>query len=531
MAQFQDLNCLRIARGYEMAQLVNKLSRMFGVPKPLPSIEKLSRIFSIKPIQFTVGDTPVTPSRHHQITPRHENALARVTQEPEPEHEHDPHDPSEHDSSCPTCQSEQCPECGETYGGNREPVVESNGNRGCTGCSATCDDCSEWTSPDDLQEVQRLRNGSRGNTVSVCPDCRDNDYFHCADCRDWFHDDFRGGDNPQDEQICQNCSENYFNCDNCNNTFDMDHYGSDGMCQDCAHDDPDPDDHEGNVNKVDEIHSYGYDPKPLNFHGTGRHYGVENEVVMKEGDWEDLESKAKQTLKTLNRGLPGSEDFAYLKSDSSLHGEGTGSFEIVTHPATLDIQKERWLPYLEKPPSNLISHDAGCCGLHVHVEKKGLSELTIGKMLAFVNSSSNAPFVEAIARRTSQGYAKLDPTKKVSDISKPGKGQRTRYEAINLQNPHTVEFRIFKGTLNPKSFVRSLEFVDAVVEFAKPAAHGIQQMHGTDAFFQYVSQNRKRWPLLAEFCHNFANTEYQKGLSESMESAQLSRRGRNRERN
>lgn len=45
-----------------------------------------------------------------------------------------------------------------------------------------------------------------------------------------------------------------------------------------------------------------------------------------------------------------------------------------------------------------------------------------------------------------------------------GKGGQ-RYDVLNTRNQNTVEFRLFKGTMNPNSVMRYLEFVDALVRF------------------------------------------------------------------
>lgn len=148
----------------------------------------------------------------------------------------------------------------------------------------------------------------------------------------------------------------------------------------------------------------------------------------------------------------------------------------------------------ENTPKGLVSHDTSCCGLHVHVERAGMSDLTVGKILSFVNSATNKPFVEAVARRSSDRWAKLDPSKNITDATKRNS---SRYEAVNLQNEHTIEFRIFKGTLNKESFYRSLEFVDAVVEYCKNI--GLSDTHGTDKFFDFVKFNKKHYPELAKF--------------------------------
>ena len=37
-----------------------------------------------------------------------------------------------------------------------------------------------------------------------------------------------------------------------------------------------------------------------------------------------------------------------------------------------------------------------------------------------------------------------------------------RYVAVNLENSNTVEFRLFRGTLNYKTFIATLQFVDEI---------------------------------------------------------------------
>lgn len=46
-----------------------------------------------------------------------------------------------------------------------------------------------------------------------------------------------------------------------------------------------------------------------------------------------------------------------------------------------------------------------------------------------------------------------------------GKAVNDRYDILNTRNTNTVEFRLFKGTMNPSSIMRYLEFVDALVRF------------------------------------------------------------------
>jgi hypothetical protein len=418
--------------------------------------------------------TPVTNSRRGGGIAQMARAIRYAAGgEPEPE------EPETH----------ACEHCGETHDDADSLVTTGGGQPGCESCTETCPRCDDPAHTDDMHDVGNARSRRRWGREPerVCGRCLENDYRPCADCENQFLTDGNWGENSAGDPVCERCSEQYFTCDGCGNTRHNDDYHADGVCDDCA----------AKNAGSDLIHDYDYSPDDLQFHGDGRHYGVELETVLKHGDVDDA---ARETLDKLNDGH-GDEGFAYLKEDASLK-EGVGAFEIVTHPATLDVQKEQWAKVLgPNAPRGLASHDTGCCGLHVHVEREGLSDLTVGKVLSFVNAASNRDFVEKIARRTTDRWARLDPTKKPQDATKKN---ATRYEAVNLQNDDTIEFRIFKGTLKPESFYRSLEFVDAVVEFARPAESSLRDMIGTDAFFAFVAKNRKQYPHLYPFCEEHA---------------------------
>lgn len=57
-----------------------------------------------------------------------------------------------------------------------------------------------------------------------------------------------------------------------------------------------------------------------------------------------------------------------------------------------------------------------------------------------------------------------------------GKGYE-RYDVLNTINPATVEFRLFKGTMNPSSMFRYLEFVDALVRFVPSTSASDEGLH------------------------------------------------------
>jgi hypothetical protein len=225
---------------------------------------------------------------------------------------------------------------------------------------------------------------------------------------------------------------------------------------------------------------------PRTFLGKGPHfYGVELEVEATS----DRDDRAEFVLGRLNRnGIT----FAHLKSDGSL---SDGGFEIVTVPASLDKQREIW-PRLLDSVSGMKSFDTKTCGLHVHCSRKPLSTLTVAKIVVFVNNRTNQGFMECIAGRPSGQWA-MYKDKKHKDVMD---GANTvRYEAVNLLNYNTIEFRIFKGTLKKASVFKAIEFCDALIHFCLPCSQSISDASKLDKFIEFIKHQRKSYPHLWGF--------------------------------
>lgn len=212
-------------------------------------------------------------------------------------------------------------------------------------------------------------------------------------------------------------------------------------------------------------------------------------------------------------------DFAVVKEDGSLTANGKYSdgadgsmyagFEIVSAPADIDTHRKRWTALKANMPgfSFLRAWDTDTCGFHVHVSRDALTTLQIGRILVFVNAPGNEAFVQRIAGRDSSKWCRylaktlsdpLHPDRVISpeETEQYNRGRRV---AVNLTNPKTIEFRIFRGTINPKHIIRNIEFVDAVCDFCYPASRSLVEYQGHTPFIAFVSAGRKRWPLLAEW--------------------------------
>lgn len=155
---------------------------------------------------------------------------------------------------------------------------------------------------------------------------------------------------------------------------------------------------------------------------------------------------------------------AILKADSSIPTDSYDGFEIVTRPMNMANQMAFWDKFAREKPSYLVSDRAGTCGFHIHVTKKSMSSLTIGKLLVFLNEDANARFIRLVARRYDCGYARKKEDCKVSDAKKR---PSSRYEMLNLSKHSTIEFRIFKGTCNVNTIKAYFQFVENLILFCE----------------------------------------------------------------
>jgi hypothetical protein len=237
----------------------------------------------------------------------------------------------------------------------------------------------------------------------------------------------------------------------------MDEYGDDGYCTDCQ-----PQDDENDEDDEDDrlIHPHDYKPTPrfLPHVGLPVYFGMEIEV-----DRPDRDSKQNEAI--THAGL-NQHDSWYLKSDGSLiHG-----FECVSQPGTWEHWREATFDWCAKlVEKGYRSYDTTTCGMHIHVSKSWLTPGEQLKLLMFFRA--NAHVVTRLSRRKGDEwhtYARIESSTDTRRLVKKVKdGPDTRYEAINLEPDNTVEFRIFRGTLNVKSIKRNLALVVALCAYVK----------------------------------------------------------------
>jgi hypothetical protein len=189
---------------------------------------------------------------------------------------------------------------------------------------------------------------------------------------------------------------------------------------------------------------------------------------------------------------------ALMKSDGSIRN----GFEIVTCPATLDIHLQVFKSFFDNlPPDLKVEKNVG---MHVHISRKPLSQLTLGKLTEFLNRQDNKQFIAHIAGRIDNSYARMDEGRTVTFPWRYKNGG-DRYNALNLNNQNTVEVRLFATPMNYKEFASRLQFVQALVDYCSPAqsSESLKKQTHYEAFMHWLSQRKRMFPELSYHLKEF----------------------------
>lgn len=290
----------------------------------------------------------------------------------------------------------------------------------------------------------------------ICSDCVERYTTTCERCDTIIFDSDAYGDDYT--CLCQSCYDNYYSrCHDCEvliHNDDAYEYNGEYYCHECYNDISDG-----------AINDYNYKPDPI-FYGSGsRYFGVELELD--EGGKDD--DSAKELLDIANSD----HEHIYIKSDGSL----SDGMEIVTHPMCLEYhQNFCWSELMQKSVAmGYRSHQTSTCGLHIHVNRDSLGanseeqEEVISRILYFVEHHWNEMLKfsrrsEYTMNRWAARYGYENSPKAILDKAK--KGNCGRYAAVNLCNYHTIEFRMFRGTLKYNTLIAALQIVNRICDAA-----------------------------------------------------------------
>tara|TARA_B100000214_G_scaffold334725_1_gene277591 strand:+ start:286 stop:1734 length:1449 start_codon:yes stop_codon:yes gene_type:complete len=300
-----------------------------------------------------------------------------------------------------------------------------------------------------------------------------------------------------DETVGECCQGQYSYCDEADTYFRDDDYESWEQYQE-----PSDEDYDSGFEGV-----YRYDCDPLDYLYF-MHTKSESSIPRHKQRWSGLEIEMEATSRC-PEDLPlqirnvFKDNYCIFKSDGSLsHG-----FELVSAPCTLAYHRERIEELFD---SGVLRDDEGkafvrgwntdTAGMHIHLDRKMLSSVQVGKLLVFINNEFNRSFIEKIAGRSETFYEDSDCTsyavmrkKKITD---GGQRNYNKYEAVNLAHSSTVELRIFRSNLTKDGIMRALEFSYALVDFLQQNTCRESDQHYKEflKWFNRSPQNRASYP-------------------------------------
>lgn len=156
-------------------------------------------------------------------------------------------------------------------------------------------------------------------------------------------------------------------------------------------------------------------------------------------------------------------NFMYYETDGSLeHG-----FECITQPATLGYHCKKLKNYQNAfkflVSNNYRSHNTNSCGLHIHVNRSYFNDVNSYLFMLKVFDKFWDD-LKIYSRRSEDELSRWASKYEESpeQIIDSGGDIFDRYKCINFLNSDTIEFRIFKGTLNPNSYFSCLKLINNI---------------------------------------------------------------------
>ena len=408
------------------------------------------------------------------------------------------------------------PKCVECDNSPKGKHMELHGETYCEPCYddnvSSCGDCCKDDHIENLYYLERYDD-------MICELCIESNYTSCPDCDEYCRDDetyFVNEGLGRGYNVCESCFENgsYLFCHSCDELWEWDDmymYNGEHYCQSCHQE-----------NKA-QIHYYNYEPNELNFHHikNGVSCFTSNKPLTKKTMYlgVELEIDSFEEISTKNecsKETAKDETLFFNKEDGSLDY----GFEIVSHPFTMDYFRANKARFHKRIKTALKhgfrSHDVKTCGMHIHVSKDALSNLDIFKIVHFMYS--NVDFIKIISNRTwgqLQQWCSLDinalisgmsdPSQKVERICKVAKrkGGTPKYVGLNLAKDKTIEFRIFRGTLNWSTYQKNIQFVDALINWIKSTSlEEIQSDFAILSFMNFLCKNQTNYNHLILFIFN-----------------------------
>lgn len=270
------------------------------------------------------------------------------------------------------------------------------------------------------------------------------------------------------------------------------------------------------------IEEYSYRPSPIYFRAEGEpkgdpktlYMGLEIEVDGSYGSKADsVESVNTTYLKGANKPV------FYCKSDCSLEC----GYEVVSHPATFKLWRDS-APAIADTMGILKRSgwdtEPRRAGMHIHLSRRPFTGLHLFKFAKlFLDGGADTPlkdtFACKVSGRVSYGqlaeYAGLKEENQ-SIARKITKGKYrdsssyygdSRFLAVNLENTHTVELRLFQGSILTADIYRNLEVAYSAYVFTQNAP---LSKATPEEYKKFLASNKDEFPL----AHTWLDSGYDK---------------------
>lgn len=392
-----------------------------------------------------------------------------------------------------------CDDCGELRPASEAHMIrDANDNITdviCTNCFYSGDYTTCYASDHIARtEIMWRVNPNTNEEAYYHPVHHPNNLWFCTWCGEMFDEGHSEHDN-YGNAACTSCAEAHeiIRCDDCGLLIpELDIYRCDdgaSVCESCynRHDVDDDDEYEcdDDYDEYDSIDDYGHNMEQseqrfrnCENEDTKEYFGVELEM-------ESRKCNPENVAYDIRRAMPFN---VTIKHDGSL----SNGFEFVSDPCTLQYHMTEypWTKITDiAQKKGMRSHDTTTCGLHIHVSRNSLGDtedeqdMVIAKLLILFERFQSK--IEKFARRTSGHYYKYKALTcnvlKYNEVKRELYSDRfnnkcnyhtdARYCCVNITNRHTVEFRIFKGTLRRDTIIASLQFVHEMIDYCKN--HGL----------------------------------------------------------
>jgi hypothetical protein len=353
-------------------------------------------------------------------------------------------------------------------------VISDMGDMGIVHC-----DCGHYENEDNTHEV-------RNDTW--CDSCFDDDAVYCEDNGEYW---------PRDDAFYSEVRDAYYTYDRDSEDDDDDDYDREDRNQPIMS-------YSTNVISV-----LGKSSSIVSSHFGEFTMGIELEMTSGDHDSNEAAELVRSRL---------GDDYCIIKSDGSLPHNG---FEVVTSPHGLSVHIDKFKTWEIDPAYR--AWNTGKCGMHVHIDSRAFTQLTLGKFLMFINSNGNVDFIRKIAGRhpsvddQARSYCAAEHQSILTNPKKAVKGKSgERYRMVNMCNLggrealrlglsmdnsyngkyNTVELRIFRASLKKERLLAQIEFTHASVMFCRVASW--RDLNGT-SFVKWLKTVAGQYPALVKW--------------------------------